>query len=136
VAAILGLYVALMASMLYVCVIADPDKSPMALYVSYTLPNNIMKVVSKWVGPTGTRLIETFMDRFLATIYLTVVVGGFFVLWTHAYPWAQESTHVPNYHLNIGYVVFFFALYTWRLTMTTRFALKTSLSTALSNRFI
>jgi hypothetical protein len=123
VAVILGVYVMVMALTLYICVLADPDKSPMALYFSYTLPEKIMTWISQWLGPTGTQLLEALMDRFLAIIYLTVVMGGFFVLWTHAYPWVEQSTHVPNYHRTLGYMVFVFALYTWRLTMTTRYVL-------------
>ncbi|CAB9505384.1 zinc finger [Seminavis robusta] len=116
---LLALYVLMMGSTFYFCMVADPALSPTARFVSYDLPNEIMKLVGKVAGPKGQKLLEVFMDRLMAIVYLTVVIGGFLTLWLHAYPWAQQSSHVPNYHLNIGYVVFLFALYTWRLTMTT-----------------
>jgi DHHC palmitoyltransferase len=121
---ILVLYVALMGVTFYACVIADPAKSPLALFVSHTLPNEFMKLAGKVVGPKGVKIIEILMERLLAIIYLTVVCGGFSLLYCHAYPWARESEHVPNYHLNCGYVIFFLALATWRWTMTTRYEIE------------
>ena len=120
VAVVLVLYVGLMGVTFYACVIADPATSPLALFASHTLPNEFMKLAGKVVGPKGVRFIELFMEKLLAIVYLTVVCGGFSLLWCHAYPWARESDHLANYHLNIGYAVFFLALATWRWTMTTR----------------
>ena len=123
VAVILAIYVIAMAATFWFCVIADPDTSPTAHYVSHTLPDKCMKLAGKIVGPGGVKVIETFMERLLAIIYLTVVIGGYAIIVLHGFPKARESPHIPDYHLNLSIGVFFFALFTWRLTMTTRYVI-------------
>ena len=117
---VLTLYVLMMGFTFWFCVIADPDKSPTAKFVSHTLPTQAMKLAGKVVGAKGVKVIEFAMERLLAAIYLTVVCGGFATLWVHAYPKIKESSHIPNYHMNVGYAFLFMALATWRWTMTTR----------------
>ena len=117
---ILLLYVMAMGAVFWFCVMADPDKSPTAQYVSHTLPDKFMKLAGKIVGPKGVTIIEAFMEKLLAIIYLTVIIGGYATIVLHGFPKARESPHIPNYHMTLSYGVFFFALYTWRLTMTTR----------------
>ena len=80
-----------------------------------------MKLAGKLMGQKAVKVIETFMEKLLAIIYLTVIIGGYATVVLHGFPKARESPHIPNYHLNVSYGVFFFALYTWRLTMTTRY---------------
>lgn len=99
----------------------DPDTSPTAHYVSHTLPDKFLKLAGKLMGQKAVKVIETFMEKLLAIIYLTVIIGGYATVVLHGFPKARESPHIPNYHLNVSYGVFFFALYTWRLTMTTRY---------------
>lgn len=119
VAIILVIYVLAMGATFYFCVIANPDTSPIARYISHTLPDKVMKLAGKVVGDKGVKVIETFMERLLAIIYLTVVIGSYSLIYFHGFPKARESPHIEEYHLNISMAVFFFALYTWRLTMTT-----------------
>lgn len=119
IAVVLSLYVLFMGFTFWFCVIADPQVSPTAKFVSHTLPSEFMKLAGKMVGAGGVRIIEVFMERLLAIIYLTVICGGFSLLHAHGYPWAKESEHIPDYHLRIGYGVLFMALATWRWTMTT-----------------
>ena len=120
IAIVLALYVFGMGFLFWFCVIADAETSPTARFVSRTLPAKFMQLASKIVGRKGVEIIEIVMDRALAVVYLTVVLGGFGVLWLYAYPWARQSSHVADYHLVIGYLVLFVALFTWRLTMITR----------------
>lgn len=79
-----------------------------------------MKLAGKLMGQKAVKVIEAFMEKLLAIIYLTVIIGGYATVVMHGFPKARESPHIANYHLNVSYCVFFFALYTWRLTMTTR----------------
>lgn len=120
IAIVLALYVLGMGFLFWFCVVADAETSPTARFVSRTLPAKFMQLASKVVGRKGVKIIETIMDRALAIVYLTIVVGGFGVLWLYAYPWVRQSSHVADYHLTIGYIVLFIALWTWRLAMTTR----------------
>jgi hypothetical protein len=120
VAVVLALYVMGMAFLFWFCVIADPTTSTTARFVAHTMPAKFMQLASKVVGPQGVKIINAAMERAMAILYLAVVLGSFSVLWWFGYPWARESSHIPNYHLTLGYFVLFFALYTWKLTMTTR----------------
>jgi len=118
---VLGVYIAVMGFVFWFCVIADPETSPTARLIAHTLPNEFMKLAGKLLGQRGVKVIEAIMERLLAIIYLTVIIGCFSLLWWYGYPKARASTHIPDYHLTIGYIVVVFALFTWRKTMTTRY---------------
>jgi len=102
----------------YFCVMADPETSPISRYISHTLPAKFIKLVGKVVGKKGVAIFETIMEKLLAIIYLTLMTGGYLILIMYGFPKALQSTHIPNYHVKVAHGLFFFALYTWRLTMT------------------
>lgn len=121
VAAVLTVYVLAMGFLFYFCIIASPETSNTARFVAHTLPNRVLQISSKMIGPKGVKITEMVLERVLAVLYLAIVIGSFSALWWYAYPWVRRSSHVPDYHLMLGYGVVFFALYTWRLAMTTRY---------------
>jgi DHHC palmitoyltransferase len=116
--AILAAYALAMALTFYWCVVADPNKSPAAKFVTQTLPTHGLRMVGNIVGKRGLLLLETVMERILGLIYLTVVVGCYVTLVFVSYPKARESTHVDDYHLINGHVTFAVAIASWLVTMT------------------
>jgi palmitoyltransferase ZDHHC4 len=115
-------YALVMAMTFYWCVIADTKtttSSPMIQYMTQTLPTMGLQLVGDIVGERILKILETILEKLFAIIYILVVVGCYLTLVIVSYPKARASSHVPEYHLIHGHIIFVVAIGSWIMTMTT-----------------
>jgi palmitoyltransferase ZDHHC4 len=98
------LYVILIGLLMYVCVVGDPATSPITELVAVTLPRQIRKVATRWVGKDMVALIQhAIIDKALLLTYLTIQYGSWIIIFYYVYPWIYyRSDAVSNIHLLVG----------------------------------
>lgn len=116
---VMVLYILFAGFVLYFFVIADPEQSPTAKYVTTILPKQIWDKLSIVVGKRNLKFLEFVSDRILILLYCAVVFGSWDVIFFYVYPWVNRQSYVSKYHLWIGYVVFASCVVSWRIGSTT-----------------
>jgi palmitoyltransferase ZDHHC4 len=87
------LYLAVLGFLLYYCVFADPDTSPMAAWWTIQLPQSAWQTIESICGPHGISALAWMVERFLMIMYLIIVLGCWSIIFTYVYPWidAQQA---------------------------------------------
>jgi palmitoyltransferase ZDHHC4 len=112
-------YVAIMATAFYVCVVADPKDSKLALFWTVTLPRRVAGAGKRLIGRRGMDVAEFIADRLLVLIYCAVVSGAWSVIFFYVYPWIdRRPQYVSSYHKLLGYAVFAACGISWRIAST------------------
>jgi hypothetical protein len=117
-AAILVSYVIFCGLVMYFCVIADPNLSPMAYMIQVKLPDKLWASMGKVMGKKQLNVLQSFLDLGLVFVYLFVVLGCYTVVFWYIYPWIDNSNYVGKYHKYVGYVVFVACVGSWRMANT------------------
>jgi len=119
-AGLLITYVIGCAFFIYVCVVADPNSSKMAQYMTQDLPQLLSRKFEQVFGKSTLEKLNQILDRALQLLYLAVVLGCWVVVFWYVYPWITESKQVSNAHKYIGYTVFLACFSSWRKACNTR----------------
>lgn len=114
----LGFYISLMMFVVYFCMIADPETSPWAMYLTVTLPYQSWDKMQSLVGPKNLKVLEWIGDRMLILLYIFVVSGSWSIIFFYVYPWLESQSYLPHYHKYIGYFVFAACVSSWRMAST------------------
>jgi len=104
----------------YSCILADPDNSSSARFMTQQLPDYASAKFVNALGPRGMTALHKVGDYALVVIYLVVVLGSWSIVLTHGYELVDKSQTVPNWHKYVGYVVFMACMTSWRKTMSTQ----------------
>ena len=104
----------------YSCILADPDTSSSARFMTQGLPNFVGRKLANALGPRVMSALRAVADRALVVIYLVVVLGSWSIVLTHGYELVDKSKSVSNYHQWVGYLIFMACMFSWRKAMTTR----------------
>ena len=113
--ALLVVYVIFCGLVMYFCVIADTNLSPVAHFIQITLPAKIWAMMAKVMGEKQLDMLQAFLDLALVCVYFFVVLGCWTVVFYYIYPWIDASQYVGSYHKYLGYVVFLACIGSWRL---------------------
>ena len=116
----LTLYLFGFAFFAYSCILADPDTSGSARFMTQGLPNFVGSKLANALGPRVMSALRVVADRALVIIYLVVVLGSWSIVLTHGYELVDKSKSVSNYHQWVGYLVFMACMFSWRKAMTTQ----------------
>jgi palmitoyltransferase ZDHHC4 len=126
-AAIFGTYLTLLAVLLYFCVVADPESSRISHYLTITVPNMFWQLLQKHLGRDFYQAVEYVLDRALLIFYITIVYGGWIIVFVYIYPWVGRQEYLPHYHHRyIGMVWCIACIISWRLAHTVHPGLITS----------
>lgn len=111
----LAAYLAFLAVIIYVFVIADPETSPIANFFTVKLPLRLWEVLQRYLGKKSLDVISFFVSRSLLIVYCTVVFGSWSCIFAYVYPWvlSPTQTFLPKYHTKIGYAVFLSCILSW-----------------------
>ncbi len=99
--------------------LSDPTKSPIGKFCTKTLPDSIFQVVGKIFGARGIKILGKLSEKFMAILYLTIVLGSWSIIFTHCYAFIDRSSHVSSLHKYSGYVVFITCMWSWHTARTT-----------------
>ena len=110
----LVVYSVLMVAIVYFCMIADPDESKIAEFLSETLPKRTWNLLERFVDQRSLSIIGFLSDRILLLIYCTVVFGSWGVIFLYVYPWILSQSYVSHSHTIVGYFVFAACFFSWR----------------------
>ncbi len=99
--------------------LSDPTKSPIGKFCTTTLPDALFQGVGKVFGARGVKVLRKVSEKFMAILYLTIVLGSWFVIFTHCYAFIDRSSHVSSLHKYSGYVVFIACMWSWHTARTT-----------------
>uniref|UniRef100_A0A7S4MTU8 Palmitoyltransferase n=1 Tax=Odontella aurita TaxID=265563 RepID=A0A7S4MTU8_9STRA len=110
----LTLYLSGFAFFTYACIVADPDKSPVAKLLTQTLPGYALSGLRRLAGPKVASSFESVAEMGLVIVYLLIVLGCWSIIFTHAYDLITSSTHVSDGHKYSGYMVFVACMGSWR----------------------
>lgn len=117
----MGIYFVVLFGVVYVCFIADPNKSSFVKYITITFPNDI--IWNKWIKqtfhPKTIQSIEYIYDRMLLLSYCTIVFGSWILVFTYIFPWIDQQTYVSHYHKIGGIGTFILCIVSWRIACTT-----------------
>lgn len=116
---ILAFYALFLGVVVYFFVFADPEESPIALFVTETLPRKTWQTLERLLGVRALQVIEFFMDRALVVMYCAVILGCWSIIFANIYPWIDAQDYVSSYHKYIGYAVFGACVTSWRLASNT-----------------
>ena len=116
---ILVLYCIVVAAVVYIFVIADPEKNGASRFVNETLPMSVWSFLQRNMGETPLKVITFFSDRLLLVVYMGVVYGAWAVIFFYVYPWISQQSYVSQYHKVIGYFVFGACIASWYFAHTT-----------------
>lgn len=116
------LYIILVGFFMYVCVIADPRKSPITRKITIELPQWYYTVCEKWIlGTEKTESLATvynaiFRERnsILQILYLILVLGGWSVMFNYGYAHIPNK-YVPGWHRYSGFLVFVVCMITFHM---------------------
>lgn len=114
----LGLYLVGFAFFAYFCLLADPETSKLAEFMSVRLPEYLQQKLLHMVGKTTVNKLHAISDHFLQIVYLVLVLGSWSIIFHFVYPMVTKSTHVSNYHKYIGYLAFVACMASWRYAST------------------
>lgn len=114
------LYLLGFAFFAYSCILADPDTSSSARFMTQQLPDYASTKLTNALGPRAMSALHTVADYALVVIYLIVVLGCWSIVLTHGYELIDNSQYVPSYHKYVGYLVFAACMMSWRKAMSTR----------------
>lgn len=113
------LYVVCFAFLVYICIIADPRKSPLANFIMRKVPNRIAGVLRWLVGERTKRKLDNLMyycanepHPFMQVVYCFIVFGGWTVMYHYGFT-LTPNTYVGGYHTYNGYVVFLLCISSW-----------------------
>ena len=112
------LYVGGLVFFMYYCVMADPETSPIARHLGYTLPDQIWSALGKICGKRGMTVVNWIADRALILLYVIVVHGSWSVIFAYVYPWIGRQSYVSQIHRVIGVFVFASCVISWRYAST------------------
>lgn len=115
----MSLYLGVFAFFSYFCMIADPDESQLAHYLSVQVPARLDALATRLLGGKTMKKVHGIMDYFLVIVYLVVVLGSWSVIFFFVYPWIDFSEFVSNHHKTAGYFVFVACIWSWRKASTT-----------------
>ena len=107
-------YLGFIGFFIYFCMFADPDTSPMAEFLTETLPQKSWALVQRSLGKKGSKVVEWIADRFMILIYIVVVFGSWSIIFFYVYPWISSQTYVGQYHKIVGYFVFGSCVLSWQ----------------------
>lgn len=113
------LYLLLCTWIVYICFLSDPSKSPTARFFTRSVPKSCLSFIDKIFGPKAVHVIERTADKFLAILYLVIVLGSWSVIFTHCYLFIDRSKHVSSLHKYSGYCVFLACMWSWHKARTT-----------------
>jgi len=99
----------------YVFIIADPSTSKMSRFFVVTVPRRICAFVEKTFGRRVADKLGDLGDLAAQLFYLFVVLGGWTVVFWYAYPMIGRSSHVADFHRQIGAVVFVCCMGSWHV---------------------
>lgn len=113
------LYLAFLVATLYICVFADPATSPVAAFITETLPAKVSQQLKRVLGRKTISVLEFFADRILILIYCAVVFGAWSIIFNYVYPWIDRQSYVSNFHKYVGCIVFAACVLSWHWASTT-----------------
>mmetsp|Transcript_52751 Transcript_52751/g.63502 ORF Transcript_52751/g.63502 Transcript_52751/m.63502 type:complete len:238 (-) Transcript_52751:12-725(-) len=109
----------------YVCLIADPQKSKLAHTVVEKLPHHVLSLIENIAGAKIKNALQrTFRyliyerNPALIILYLVIVLGGWSIMITYGYPYIP-SRYLAPYHRYSGYVLFVVCMASFRQAVRT-----------------
>lgn len=111
-------YSGALAFFMYFCVMADPETSPTARFVAYTVPEKLWSALGSVCGKRGMTVVDWIADRALILLYIVVVHGSWSVIFAYVYPWIARQDYVSQIHRVIGLFVFAACVVSWRYAST------------------
>ena len=111
-------YLGLVAFFMYFCMIADPETSAVARFLSETIPDKCWSLCKRILGSKNIKVVEWCADRAMILIYCVVVFGSWSIIFNYVYPWISNQSYVSQYHKYIGYLVFGSCVVSWRYAST------------------
>ena len=102
----------------YTCMIADPEKSPMARQITQQLPRLFWATLRRIVGQRISGVLDACADYFLVLVYLIIVLGCWSIMFTYGYDLITISKHISNVNKYIGYLTFGACISSWRYAST------------------
>jgi palmitoyltransferase len=112
-------YLALLIAVLYFCIVADPDESPVAMFLVEDLPRRSWSALRKVLGGKNLKIVEWIVDHMLILIYCMVVFGSWSIIFAYVYPWIDSQSYVSKFHKVVGYAVFASCVGSWRYASST-----------------
>ena len=112
-------YVAFLVASVYFCVLADPDDSPLARFLTETIPRKAWLLLERCLGPKSLSVVGFFLDRLMMLFYCVVVFGSWAIIFSHVYKWLDEQDYVSPIHKYFGYAVFGLCFTSWRWAFKT-----------------
>lgn len=149
-------YIALLVVSLYLFVFGDPQKSALVRFWTETLPTRTWKTLERFLGRRPLQIIEGLLDRALMLVYVAIICGAWSIVFVYIYPWIdrqqqQQPNHteflleeelpssrtftVSSMHKNVGYIVLFACVASWRLASRSSPGLITAQSIHRYNHF-
>jgi hypothetical protein len=96
----------------YVCIFADPAKSPMARRLRVNFPELIMSGLQRCCGSSASGAISRASHTLfykanpvMQLVYLAIVLGAWSIMFQFGYPYIPNP-YMPQWHRSSGYVVF------------------------------
>lgn len=117
-----ALYLILVGFFLYVCVVADARRSPIARKITVELPQWCYTVCEEWVlGTTKTEWLAklynaVFRERnsILQILYLILVLGGWSIMFNYGFAHIPNK-YIPGWHRYSGFLVFVVCMKTFHM---------------------
>jgi hypothetical protein len=114
------LYLIFVGFFLYVCVVADARRSPIARKITVELPEWCYAVCEEWIlGTKTTESLATlynaiFRERnaILQILYLILVLGGWSIMFNYGYAHIPNK-YIPGWHRYSGFFVFVICMITF-----------------------
>eukprot|EP00523_Entomoneis_sp_CCMP467_P003043 CAMPEP_0168754908 /NCGR_PEP_ID=MMETSP0724-20121128/19761_1 /TAXON_ID=265536 /ORGANISM="Amphiprora sp., Strain CCMP467" /LENGTH=374 /DNA_ID=CAMNT_0008803437 /DNA_START=68 /DNA_END=1189 /DNA_ORIENTATION=+ len=128
-------YVGVLLFCLYFCTIADPAESPIAEYLTETLPQEAWSACTRILGKKNAKVLEWISDRSLTLVYIVVVGGSWSVIFNYVYPWITSQGYVSQHHKTVGYFVFVACALSWRHASTANPGIITKKTLSLYDHF-
>lgn len=132
---VLAVYVLVFGFVIYFCMIADPETSPVAEFVTETAPQKAWDFSVRVLGVKSMKVVEWFADRSMILFYCVIVFGCWSIIFFFVYPWVDKQTYVPHWHKYLGYFIFAACVFTWRLACTSSPGIITSQTLSLYDHF-
>lgn len=102
------------------CILSDdPSPSPLVSLFTQKLPRIFLSIVKKIAGEKGVKVIRKLSEKFLAIVYLVIVLGTWSIMFTYGYTFITRSPHVSSNHKACGYLVFVVCMWSWNKAHTT-----------------
>jgi len=128
-------YVGFLGFFVYVCMYADPETSPLAEFMTETLPRRAWETCQRVFGKKNAKGVEWVVDRAMILFYVVVVFGSWSIIFAYVYPWIGRQSYVSQAHRVVGCFVFASCVLSWRFASTSSPGIITKQSLSMYDHF-